>query len=184
MEVKNVIANALYLIGRAELVSALSGNWVDAEAREVINTLIYCFNAVEDELARKYIPLIAREELTSADGRFYFSSFAHNPVRIRKVKSEGKAVKYEVLPEYLSVKAKRIEVEYEYSPSGKTIDGKSDYGAEVGESLIAFGIASEYSLINGEAEAADEWEKRYRKQLDGVQRTLPVCASLPPRRWV
>lgn len=185
MKVKDIIASALKLLGRADLVSALSGlSKADKEGQELIDTLVYCFNAVEDELARKYIPLTEKEDLASPDTLFFYNSFLHNPVRIKRVTVGGKSVKYEVFARYLCVQAENITVEYDYAPARKELDGDSDYGKEAGEYLFALGIAAEYSLINGEAEMAEKWEKKYREQLDGIQRTLPACEKIPPRRWI
>ena len=186
MKVKDVIASALRLIGRAELIDDLSNPWNSdyEDAEEVVNTLLYCFNAVEDELSRKYIPLVASEEMLSPDTKFSYSDFQRYPVRIKRVTVDGKRVDFEVFPKYLQVRAKKIVTEYEYLPKRKKIDGDSDYDESVGEYLIALGIASEYSVINGEAEMADIWGKRYREQLDRVQRSLHVCENIPPRRWV
>ena len=185
MKVKDIIASALKLLGRADLVSALSSvSNADKEGQELINTLLYCFNAVEDELARHYIPLRAKEEMQSADTLFYFNSFGHNPVSIKRVTADGKKVKFAIFATYMQVDAKEITVEYEYAPERKELSGECDYGAEVGEYLIALGMAAEYSLINGEAEFASQWESKYRERLDKVQRTLPVCEKIPPRRWI
>ena len=186
MKVLDIIASALKLIGHNDLIPYIddqSNSSLD-DANEIIETLLYCFNAVEDELARNYIPLTYVEEMSSADMRFNYSAFKHYPVKIRRVTSDGKQIPFEVLAKYMQTKSKNIAVEYEYAPKRKIISDNSDYGGEVGEHLIALGIASEYSVINGEAEMADIWEKRYRDQLDRVQRSLPVCASIPPRRWV
>lgn len=185
MKVKDVIVSALKLIGRADLVSALSGlSRADKEGQEVIDTLVYCFNAVEDELARKYIPLTEKEDMVSSDMRYYYNAFLHSPVRIKRVTADGSSVKHEIFARYLSARAKCITVEYEYAPARKELDGESEYGSEVGEYLFALGIAAEYSVINGEADAAAEWEKKYRERLDGVQRVLPACEKIPPRRWI
>ena len=185
MKVKDIIASALNLLGRADLVSALSDlSKADKGGRELIDTLLYCFNAVEDELARKYIPLTEKEDMASHDTRFYYNSFLHNPVRIKRVTADGKSVKYEVFPHYLSAQAECVTVEYEYAPMCKELDGESDYNGDAGEYLFALGIAAEYSLINGEAEMAEKWEKKYRERLDAIQRTLPACEKIPPRRWV
>ena len=184
MKVKDVISSALRLIGRAELISALSDGKADDEGQELIETLLYCFNAVEDELARKYIPLTVREEIISPDTKFFYTTFTHYPVKIKRVTVDGVPVAYEIYTTHMVVAAKKIVVEYEYAPTRKKLDGTSDFHDEVGEYLLALGIASEYSVINGEAEMADMWEKKYRAQLDGVQRSLPVCANIPPRRWV
>ena len=186
MKVKDVIASALRLIGRAELIDDISSPTLSdyEDAAEVISTLLYCFNAVEDELSRKYIPLVTSEEMLSPDTKFPYSDFQHYPLRIKRVTVDGRGVGFEVFHRYLQVDAKKIVTEYEYVPKRKKVDDESDYGDDVGEYLIALGIASEFSVINGEAEMADIWEKRYREQLDRVQRSLRVCASIPPRRWV
>ena len=186
MKVKDVIASALRLIGRSELVSDLSApsKSKEKDCEEVVETLVYCFNAVEDELSRKYIPLITREEMSSEDNRFYYSDFGHYPVKIKRVYVRGKETAFEVFAKYMEVKAREVTVEYGYAPTRKELDGESDYDGDVGEYLIALGIASEYSLLNGEAEMADRWEKAYRAQLDKIQRSLQVCARIPPRRWV
>ena len=186
MKVKDVITSALRLIGRSELISDLSDPSLSEEedAAEVIETLLYCFNAVEDELSRKYIPLSTSEELRSSDNKFYYSNFSQNPVKIKRVTVNGNKADFEIYTKFMVVKGNKIKVDYEYSPRRKTLDGDSEYGDEVGEYLIALGMAAEYAAINGEAEASDRWEKQYRIQLDGVQRTLAVCAKIPPRRWV
>ena len=185
MKVKDIIASALNLLGRADLVPALTFILkADKEGQELINTLLYCFNAVEDELARHYIPLTAREEMSSSDTRFYYNTFGHNPVNIRRVTVDGEKAKFEIFATYMTVNAKKITVEYEYAPTGKVLDDSSDYGADVGEYLFALGIAAEYYFINGEAEFASQCENKYRERLDKLQRTLPACEKIPPRRWV
>ena len=186
MKVSDIIASALALIGRKELVPYVSNPSAagDEDADEVISTLLYCFNSVEDEIARNYIPLVVCEEMTSANNKFAYADFKKIPVKIKKVTKDGQAVPFKVLKGYMEVKASRITVEYEYVPGRKKIADDSDFGCEVGEYLIALGMASEYCIINCEAEMADRWEKKYRERLDEARSTLPVCASIPPRRWV
>lgn len=185
MEVKDVIISALNILGRGELATKLSqNNELDEEGAETVNTLLYCFNAVEDELARKYMPLSTAEDLTSHSGKYYYTDFAHTPVKIKRVLANGKEIGFTLLTEYMSVNASKITVEYEFAPSKKQLDGTSDFGLEISENLIALGIAAEYCLINGEIEAAELWEKKYRSRIDFAQSRLPSCRSLPPRRWV
>ena len=185
MKVKDVIASALNLLGRADLVSALSSvSNADKEGQERISTLLYCFNAVEDELAHHYVPLTVREEISSDDTRFYYNAFGRNPVKIKRVTVDGEKAKFEIFATYMTVNAQKITVEYEYAPARKELDGDCDYGDEVGEYLIALGMAAEYCYVNGEAELAAQWENKYRERLDKLQRTLPACEKIPPRRWV
>ena len=55
MLVREVIASALILLGRAELASALASGAGAEEEKDLTDTLLYCFNAVENEIARKFI---------------------------------------------------------------------------------------------------------------------------------
>lgn len=184
MKVRDIIASALILLGRAELASALSANNVAEEENETVNTLLYCFNAIENELARNYIPLVYRENLYSENNRFFYAGFLKSPVRIKKILCDGKAVDFKIYPTFVYVCAETIDVEYEYAPRRKKIDDNSDFGDNVGTDIIAAGIAEEYSYINGEAELGDIWKARYRDLIDNIQHTLPECAHIPPRRWV
>lgn len=185
MKVKNVIISALGLIGKAPLARKLSGNEeLTPEESETVDTLLYCFNSAEDEVARRYIPLRHSENLKSSDGEYYYTSFMYSPVRIKRVYSEGTAVEFKVYSRYLSTVSGLVTVEYEYAPPKKRIDSESEYGDEVGEYLFALGTASEYCLINGEIEMSELWENKYRGQIDAAQSRLPSCKNLPPRRWI
>lgn len=130
------------------------------------------------------MPLSYKEELSSPDGEYLFQSFMHTPLSFLHVTADGQEVEYEVFPLMLKVNSKKITVEYKYAPSHKKIDGTSEFGGEVGEYLLAVGTAAEYLLINGEVEAAELWEKKYRKEIDLAQKKLPSCKNIPPRRWV
>ncbi len=185
MLVKDVIISALNILGRLDLVKMLSDSVVsEGEGEETVNILLYCFNAVEDELARRYIPLNEKEELRSYTGKFKYTDFAHSPVKIKRVLVGGEQADYELTTQYIAVNADTITVEYEYAPSKKVIEGSSDFKTEVGERLMALGIAAEFCLINGEIEASELWEKKYRERIDEVQRALPAGGNIPPRRWV
>ncbi len=148
-------------------------------------TLLYCVNAVEDELARYYFPLKATETLSSQSGIYYFKSFAKRCIKILSVTANGEKCDFEVFPEYLRADAKEITVEYDYSPQIKTIDCDSEYdGVKVSENLIAKGAASEFCLIRGEMSLAELWESKYRQEIDLARKNGAAFGTLPPRRWV
>lgn len=186
MRVKDVIIASLGLLGKGDIACKLiNGNAaLDTGEQEVVDTLLYCFNAAEDEVSRKYVPLIYSEKIKSDDGIYDYVKFVRAPVRIRRVYSDGVSIPFKVFPQYLSSQAGTVTVEYEYSPVKKKLQDLSDYGSEVGEYLFALGAASEYCLINGEIEMSGLWESKYRSAIDGVQARLPVCKNIPPRRWV
>lgn len=186
MKVKDIIVGALRLLGRDDLAETLAANGTaEGEGGDVVQTLLYCFNAVEDELARYYFPLVANEELRAEAGKIGYTAFSYAPVKIIGVTAEGKPVKFSVQPLYLCVDADSVSVEYWYTPQSRTMEGDSAFdGAEVGERLVAAGCAAEYCLIHGESLAAKLWEGKYREAIDKARLTHRRARALPPRRWV
>lgn len=186
MKVKDIIVDALKLVGREDVAATLAaGGTPSGESAETVETLIYCFNAVEDELARFYFPLKTEQTLYSPTTEYKFTSFKYRPVRLLSVQSGGKDVGYELFPEYLKTSATQITVKYEYSPRSKTLGDESAFdGFEVGERLVALGAASEYCLINGEVQSANLFEEKYRDEIDRARQRSASGKLIPPRRWV
>ena len=185
LTVKDVIVSALTLLGQCSLAEKFSaGENLDGAEEETVNVLLYCFNAVEDEIARKYITLTAKEDLSSVNRKFYYTDFSHPPVKIKSVFIDGKEAEYQLFAQYLQADWVKITVEYEYSPSKKAVDGLSDFGSDIGDRALSLGMAAEYCLINGEIESAELWEKKYRKEIDYIQTMQPSGGTIPPRRWV
>ena len=188
MKVKDVIIRAFRLAGREDLSAALSGGESfeeGGEAAHAVNAMLYCYNAVEDELARNYFPLPSSAELSSSSGKYYYRTFPKTPVRIKSVTENGSPAQYGLFPEYLASESRKICVEYDYSPDKKTIDDDCEYGdPKMGEALFALGCAAEYCLINGEMQASESWECRYREEIDAARARMPRYAYMPPRRWV
>jgi hypothetical protein len=186
MEVKDIIIYSLRLIGRVDIADLLeNGGELTDENQEVVTTLVYCFNAVEDEVARSYIPLKIVESVQVVSGSAYYSLFKRTPVKIKRVSVNGKEVDYKLFPLYMTVNESEVEVEYEYSPSKKSLNGVSDFSdGTLGAYAFACGTASEYCFINGEADAGEIWEKKYREEIDTAQQKLIPRGNIPLRRWV
>ena len=176
----------MQLVGREDVAAVLKANKTpEGEGAEVVETLIYCFNAVEDELARFYFPLKTTQTLTASSKQFLYVLFAYQPVRILSVQSNGKDVEYELFPYYMQASESTITVKYEYSPKTKCILDTSAYnGMDVSERLVAYGTASEYCLINGEVQLANLFESKYREEIDRAQQKNAEGRLVPPRRWV
>lgn len=186
MKVTDVIIDALRLVGREDLAELVGdGGTAEGEGAEVVRTLLYCYNAVEDELARFYFPLVFREEKTAAEGKISYSDLTYRPVRIVGVTVDGRAEKFRTEAQYIEVNADKAVVEYWYAPEAKELGGDSAYdGSEVGERLVAAGCAAEYCLLNGESVAAELWEGKYREAIDKARKTHRRARAIPPRRWV
>lgn len=191
MKVKDILMTALRYVGREDLVSALSEAdseediIIEREQRQVLEALLCCFNSVEDELARCYIPLETEENLSSATGVYNYADFSLRPVKIIAVKSGGKPVKYSLTALSLITGCTEITVEYGYAPLKKGVFDDSAFSSVfANEKLIAAGTAAEFCLIDGEAQLAKTWESVYRAEIEKVQRTYLSGLNLPPRRWV
>ena len=186
MTVKDVIIYAFKLLGRDDLAeNILNEAELDKESAEKTETLLYCYNAVEDELARYYFPLTETQHISSDAEKFSFDGFKYRPIKILSVKANGKPVKFSVNTKYLACAEENVTVEYRYAPDKKQLSDVSEYdGYAVGESLIAAGILAEYCLISGAVQASQLWESRYREQIDKSQKKHKPSLSVPPRRWV
>lgn len=190
MSIRDILISALRRIGREDLANDIEdGDEPTGEGGDVVQTMIYCINATEDELARYYFPLKCTETLVSKENNlFYFSDFSHTPVRILSVKSGGKEISFELLTNCITAGASSVEITYAYAPAKKTVYGNSEF-SEIGDgNITSLGAAAEYCLICGEASLAEVWETRYREAIDRARSTEEKHKSqktyIPPRRWV
>lgn len=204
MKVKDIILRALIFAGRDDVVKALEDKAAEEDSEDeaaesegaedeaaesgindAVRTALLCFNAVEDELARCYLPLKMTEKFFSNGGEIEFTEFSERPVKILSVKNGAGECAFETLPEKIKTCAGEVCVEYNFAPRPKGLDDDSAYTeAFASISLIAAGTASEFCLISGDAGAASVWENRYRREIDCVQRKKYSGAKIPPRRWV
>ena len=182
MTIREIITSALRKIGRDDIAIAMDdGDSPVGEQGDVVDTLLYCVNATEDELARYYFPLVCSETLYSSNGSLKLSSFKHIPVRIISVKSGRRECGYGLDTDTLTVPAGQVEVTYNYVPSKKGMSGSSEF---FDGNIVVLGAAAEYCLICGEAALAEVWETRYREAIDRAKRQNTKWTHVPPRRWV
>jgi hypothetical protein len=185
MTVKEIIKDAMRLVGREDAAEKAYTTYEDEETKRMEHTMLFCCNAVLDELARGYFPVKTTEKMTSDTGRFAFENFAKKPVKILKVKRGERKIGWHILPEYLQTDAGEVTVEYEYVPEKYEADDEFNYpDGEVGERLVCLGMAAEYQLICGEVESAGCWEERYRAEIDKLLSCHTVKERIPPRRWL
>lgn len=186
MKVKEIIIRAMKFVGREDVAAKVETDAaLETEEAQELETMLYCYNAVEDELARGCLPLVFEEERAKAQGKFEFVYFTFKPVKILSVTAGGKEIKYEQSPSYLSADADLIRVKYEYSPEKKTLSDDCAFGdVKTDVRMLAAGAASEYSLINGEMKQAEFWENEYRRGIELIKRKKLAKAHFPSRRWV
>ncbi len=182
MTVKEILKAAAVELGIADQVEAyFAGDYPDGITE--VNALLRCFNLVENELAIDYLPLYAEEEIYSATGAIYFSVFSKPVVRVIHVVDEsGNDAPFKLFPKYLKTQGGKVVIRYTYTPKEKTVDGESDFPANVSLRLFAYGIAAEYSLASGMFEDAAIWEKKYKDAITAAYRVSP-CRRIRSRRW-
>lgn len=184
MTVNNLITETLVLMGMSQAADE-GEDPSAADTARMRGILLLCFNAVADELARGYFPLKTVQTLTSDTGSYMFADFPLVPYRIISVKSGGEKVAWKLRPLCIECDRPSIDVEYEYVPQRKESDDEFSYpDTAVSELLVEYGMAAEYMLICGDAEASAAWESRYRAEIDRQLSARPVRGRVPPRRWL
>lgn len=147
-------------------------------------TLLRCFNLVENELALDYLPLYAEETVETSTGCVYYSELSRTAVRVVKVEDEwGNDVPFKLFSEYLKTQGGKLLIRYAYAPQKKALNDESDYRMYASVRLFAYGIAAEYSLSIGLFEEAAVWDKKYKEAVTAAYRANP-CRIIQSRRWV
>ncbi len=186
MNVLDVIGGALRLVGREDVAEAIeAGEELGAEQLRVKRAFLTYLNAVTDELARGYFPLVKEEELESDDGLFGLSQLSESPLRILRVYEGENPIGWTIYPNYLRCRAKKITVRYEYAPARFSETDEYNYPSyEVSERLVQYGMAAEHCLVAGDAVSCNAWESKYRDEIENLLARSPAAAHIPPRRWI
>lgn len=185
MTIKEIVKCAFKLLGREDIISQIDEGVISAEEADNVQTMLYCVNAVENELARYYFHKTYTQSFSSKKGEYYFSAFEHRPLKILSVKAHGKSVDFSRTPYLIKCEYNEIEVEYEYLPEKKELENGSFYEEnELSKELIAYGAAAEYCLISGAVQLSKLWESRYREAIDETRAHSRLAVNIPPRRWV
>ncbi len=185
MTVKEVVTLAANLLGRDDLAAfVVTGAPSESDEAAELDSLLRCYNLVENEASIDYFPLRARETLSVQNGSIAFERFTRKPVRIEKVTVSGKIARYTLFPDgiYLTDGADEATVTYAYAPVPKTYSDESECAAAISARCLAYGVAGEFYLIGGESGRASMWLKRYYD-------ALRACGSggktlrIRSRRW-
>ncbi len=181
MTVKEIILTAAEMVGCAEKVRVYLENGSDGEGE--VNTLLRCFNLVENELALDYLPLFAEDELETDTGTVYFSLLSKSAVRIVGATDEwGNKLSFTLFPDRIRLQPGRVKITYTYTPQEKDINGEADDNRKASVRLFAYGVAAEYCLATGLYEESGVWEKKYKQAIEGAYRSS-IGRKINSRRW-
>lgn len=183
--VSELIKKTMRLVGRFSTAETYGDGDLTDEESTLVKNLLYCFNAVADELTRHYFPVVEEQSFNVSSGKVYFTKFTYSVGKIISVADKnGKAVKYRHYYDHIETDADYITVKYCALHSSKEEDEESGLDQRMGDVLISYGMAAEYCLINGECALAELWENRYRAELDRTLSDLPSGGYIAPRRWI
>lgn len=184
MKVKDVLIKVRELLNLPQDVHYnITGEAYGNAGQEEVNTLVRCFNAVENELAVDYLPLYQEDVVQTDTGAVFYTSFSRRAVRILEVKDEnGNALQYTIFPQYIKTQKGKVVIRYSYAPEEKFLYSDSEYQLEIAERVLEYGIATEYCLMRGMFEEANVWEKKYKHALKTAYKAYPSVV-LRSRRW-
>lgn len=191
MTVKEVVALAAGCLGREDLLSALDKgeDEISEEEKLECDALLRCYNFTENEVALDYCPIRREDRVEITENKIYYTELSQAPVNIRKVVCGGYLARFVTYPAYILMSDDRqgsALVVYDCIPCTKNaFDEQSEFSEESGISarLLAYGVAAQYCLVNGENGRAALWDKKFRDALRAkniFRRTVRVRS----RRWV
>lgn len=165
MKVKEVLAVAAELLGISDdVATALNGG--SGEGSDKVNGLLSCFQLVENGLALDYLPLVAEETVSVADGKVLYALLKKKVARILAVKDLcGNAVAFALYPTYLRVGEEKAVVRYAFLPDKKGLEEESDYQSCASVATLAYGVASEFCMAHGLYAEGAVWEKKFKESV-------------------
>ena len=120
---------------------------------------------------KTYCPIRREERVEITENKIYYTEFSQAPVNIRKVVCGGYLARFAAYPAYILMSDDRqgsALVVYDCIPCTKNaFDEQSEFSEESGVSarLLAYGVAAQYCLVNGENGRAALWDKKFRDAL-------------------
>lgn len=186
MKVKEIIAYACGFIGEKEIAEKLNQSgtvsYSDKE-QEKVNTLLRCFNFVNEEIASDYLPYLTTEEIDVKNSILNFSDLSKTLISVYAIKgSFGCNVRFREFPEYVEILGKAKSITYSFLPDKKDLEDEFVFFNGLSARIFAYGIASEYFLVDGLSEDAEIWEERFKESLFVLSRKKSEI-KLPKRKW-
>lgn len=183
MTVKEILDIACTFVNRLDVKDYFSNGNGDEEAVKGGEVFIDLLNVVINELACTYVPMITSEDVVAIGGRIHYKDLKEKAVKILKVTDRNNTqIDYEYAYQYITVNQPCVTVFYEYSPKKVGIDDEVGYlEKDVSARVIAYGVASEYLLVNGDFDEAVTWHKRYTDAIASL--CLPKNKKVAGRLW-
>lgn len=146
--------------------------------------LLNCVNITLNTIAFDYLPLTTEEKIT-VFGVLPYNSFAKQVYKINSaMKSNGLRVHYRYRPNgVLFDDSGELTINYNYRPNKVNLLDEGEVGSsQISAQTVAFGVASEFCLINAMYEEAAIWDKRFKDELNVIT-SSKIGIVMPKRVW-
>ena len=151
-------------------VLELSALLLEVELTDTVkDTLLRCYNIIEQELATDYFPMLEVDKFFHVDDKLHFKDFTRKPYMIKGIQDfRGDKVEYNINQEYIELKKNydggTFFVTYYYMPEEKALYSNCTYGAEY-INIIKYGVAAEYCIAIGDFELAKIYSDKYKERI-------------------
>ncbi len=184
MTVKDILKLVCEFVGEKELFASLNageGSFTKRE-QEKLDTMVRCFNLVNEEIASDYLPYLTKEEVEAKGEILSYSSLSKKVVHIYEIKNRfGMNLKFKLFPDFVEVFGKAKSVVYSFLPQPLSLEDTVEAFSGLTARIFAYGVASEYLLIDGLD--CEVWEERFKQSLFMLSRKMGEH-TLPKRRWL
>lgn len=185
MTVKDVIKLVCDFVGEKDIVAKMDKEspLSDAEQQKV-DLMTRCFNLVVQEIACDYFPFLTKESIDVQNSVLNFSNLSKKVVHIYEIKNRfGMSLRFRLFPNHVEIYGNAKSVVYSFMPDELSLNSTLDLPCGLTERVIAYGVTSEYLLIDGLGDDAEIWENRYKESLFILSRKRGEHI-LPRRRWL
>lgn len=186
MTVKDVVKIVCEFVGEREILAKLkdSESVLDEREQEKLDIMVNCFNLVNQEIASDYLPYLYKENVDQEGAIINFSDLTKVVINIIEIKNRfGLNLQFKNFSNYVEVVGKPKYVVYSYLPEDLTLSSDVEFLNGLSSRVFAYGIASEFLLVEGLSEDAEIWEERFKESLFVLSRKRGEH-RLPKRSWL
>ena len=141
------------------------------QTEETVSAMVLLLNMVISELCASLVPMITEEDVSATD-KLYYSALSKKVLEITAVyDNNGNNIDFKIRPDHAEIAGTCKKVEYNYHPEEYLFDSEIDYQEkDVSSSVLAYGLASEYALAEGDFERACTFHDRYVKSIEATKK--------------
>lgn len=168
MTVRDIIKLVCEFVGERELLAKLKSEQTQLTSREQekLDIMVDCFNLVNQEIASDYLPFLTKEVIDIDNSILNFSELKKVVVNIYEIKNRfGINLKFKSFPSYVEIKGHAKQIVYSFLPADLVFEDEVEVFNGLSARVYAYGVASEFLLIDGLSEDAEIWEERFKESL-------------------